>query len=117
MPVRSEVCGLLLALSDTCNVPVLVPVWVGVKVTLMLQLALEVKFAWQFVVETAKSPVVEITMLWRIVFRLFLSVNVLAELLVPTFVPGNVALAGVNVTWALPVPDKATVCGLFDALS
>jgi hypothetical protein len=85
VPVRLEVCGLLLALSDACNVPVLVPVWVGVKVTLMVQLALEVKFAWQFVVETLKSPVVEIEMLWRIVFRLLLSVNVFAELVVPTF--------------------------------
>ena len=84
VPVRLEVCGLLLALSDTLNVPVLVPVWVGVKVTLMVQLALEVRLAWQFVVETAKSPVVEITMLCNIVFRLFRSVNVFGELVVPT---------------------------------
>jgi hypothetical protein len=88
VPVRLEVCGLLLALSDTCNVPFLVPVRVGVNVTLMVQYQLEVKFAWQFVEETAKSPVVEITMLWSTVFRLFLSVNTLGVLVVPTSVPG-----------------------------
>ncbi len=54
----------------------------------MVQYQLEVKFAWQFVEETAKSPVAEITMLWSIVFRLFLNVNTLGVLVVPTSVPG-----------------------------
>jgi uncharacterized membrane protein len=117
VPVRLEVSGLPNALFDTLNVPALAPFWAGVNTTLMVQLALDVKFAWQLVVETPKSPVVEITMLWSIVFRLFLSVNTLAALVVPTVVRGKFALTGVNVTAALPVPDRATVCGLFDALS
>jgi len=44
-------------------------------------------------------------------------VNVFAVLVFPTFVPGNVAVAGVNAAWGLPVPDSATVCGLFVPLS
>jgi hypothetical protein len=63
VPVRLEVCGLLLALSLTLNVPGLVPVPVGVNVTLILQLDLAARLVVQVVVETVKSPVVEITML------------------------------------------------------
>jgi hypothetical protein len=37
VPVRFEICGLLLALSDACTVPVLVPIAVGVNTTLMVQ--------------------------------------------------------------------------------
>src|ERR1022692_2506620 len=48
---------------------------------------------------------------------LLLSVNTLATLLVPTFVAGNVLLAGVSVTATVPVPESATVCGLPGALS
>ena len=117
VPFRFETCGLPTALSDTCNVPVLVPVWVGVNATLMVQLALEVKFAWHVVEETLKSPVVEMETFLSITFWLFLRVNVFAALFVPTLVGEYVALAGVNVAWALPVPDSDTVCGLFVALS
>ncbi len=63
VPFRLEVCGLLLALSLTLNVPVLVPVWVGVNVTLMVQLLEAPRLDPQVVVDTWKSPVVEITML------------------------------------------------------
>lgn len=52
-----------MALSDACNVPVLVPVWVGVNVTPMVQLLVAPKLDPQVVVDTWKSPVVEITML------------------------------------------------------
>ena len=38
LPVRLDVCGLLLALSLTLSCPVLVPVWVGVNVTLIVHL-------------------------------------------------------------------------------
>ena len=38
-PVNEAVCGLLLALSVTVNVPVRAPVAVGLKVTLIVQLA------------------------------------------------------------------------------
>ena len=39
LPLRAAVCGLPLALSVTDRVPVRVPVAVGVKLTLILQLA------------------------------------------------------------------------------
>ena len=48
---------------------------------------------------------------------MFLSVNTFAKLLVPTLVIGNFAVAGVNVACAMPVPDRATVCGLPTPLS
>ncbi len=63
VPVRFDVCGLLFALSLTLNCPVLVPVAVGVNVTLIVHFALEAKLAPHVVADTAKSPVVEIAML------------------------------------------------------
>jgi len=44
-------------------------------------------------------------------------VNVFAGLVVPTVRVGYVALPGVSVTGTMPVPDSATVCGLFAASS
>ena len=84
VPVRFEDCGLLLALSVTFNFPVLVPTAVGVNTTLMVQLVLAARLAVQVVVETLKSPVVEITMLLSATLWLFLSVNVFGRLVVPT---------------------------------
>ncbi len=66
MPVRLEVCGLLFAVSLTLNVPVVVPIAVGVNTTLMVQVAEEVNCAWQVVEETLKFPVVEIARFLRI---------------------------------------------------
>src|ERR1022692_4724689 len=62
VPVRLETCGLPTALSLTCNVPVLVPVCVGVNTTLMVHVVLAARLVEQVVVETLKSPVVEMTM-------------------------------------------------------
>jgi hypothetical protein len=117
VPVRLTVCGLLLAASVTCNVPVVVPVAVGVNTTSMLHVALEVNCVAHVVEETLNSPVVEITMLLRIILWWLSSLNAFAALVVPTFVFANVAVAGVNTTGASPVPLKATVCGLFEPLS
>ena len=117
MPVRFEICGLLLALSATCNVPVLGPVAVGMNTTLMVQLVLGARLAPQVVVETLKSPVVEITMLLSVTLWLFFSVNVFGRLAVPTVCGAYVALPGVNATGGMPVPESGTVCGLFAALS
>ena len=85
MPVRLDVCGLLLALSDTCNVPVLIPVAVGVNTTSILQVPKGATFIPQVVVETLKSPVVEIETLVSATLRWFVSVNTFAALVVPTF--------------------------------
>lgn len=60
VPVRLEVCELLLALSLTLNFPVLAPVWVGVNTTSIVQWAPAAKLVPQLFVDTVKSPVVEI---------------------------------------------------------
>ena len=117
MPVRLEVCGLLLAESVTCKVPVAVPTAVGVNTTLILHVALEVNCAAHVVDETLNSPVVVMTMFLRIVLWWLSSVNTFAALVAPTVVFANVAVAGVNTTGASPVPLNVTVCGLFEALS
>lgn len=117
VPVRLEVCGLPTALSDTLNVPVLVPVCVGLNTTLIVQLDLAAKLAPQVVAEMLKSPVVEAEMPVSDTFCLLESLKVFAALVLPTFVVGKVALAGVSVAWAVPVPDSGTLCGLFPALS
>lgn len=52
VPVRLEACGVLFALSLTLNVPVLVPVVVGVNTTLILQLAKAARLVVQVDVET-----------------------------------------------------------------
>jgi hypothetical protein len=85
VPVRLAVCGLPIALSATVNDPVLVPVAVGVKTTLIVQLVLAARLVPQVVVETAKSPVVEITRLVSATVCLLARVNTFAALLVATF--------------------------------
>jgi hypothetical protein len=59
VPVRLDVCGLLLALSLTVSVPVAEPVAVGENVTLIVQLSLLFSVVEQVVVETSNGPVVE----------------------------------------------------------
>ena len=73
-----------MALSDTCNVPVLIPVAVGVNTTSIVQLEEAPKLVPQVVVETLKSPVVEIEMPVSATLRWFVSVNTFAGLVVPT---------------------------------
>ena len=84
VPVRLEVCGLPNALSATFNDPVLVPVAVGLKTTLILQAVLAARLVVQVVVETLKSPVVEIAMPVSATLCLLASVNTFAGLVVPT---------------------------------
>ena len=117
VPVRLEDCGLPTALSLTCKLPVRVPVCVGVKITLILQLALAARLVEQVDEETLKSPVVEVEIPVRATLCLLVRVKTLAPLLDPTLVAGKVLVAGVNVTGTVPVPERATVCGLFAALS
>ena len=97
VPVRLEVCGLPTALSDTLNVPVLVPVAVGVNTTLIVHLDLAARLLVQVVAETLKSPVVEITMPVSATACLLERVSVFAGLVVPTFSVANFSVAGVRV--------------------
>jgi hypothetical protein len=96
VPVRLDVCGLPLALSETLSVPVRFPVAEGVNTTLMLQGALAPRLAVQFVVETLKSPVVEIEIPVSNTACSLVSVNTFAGLLVPTLSIGKFAVTGVN---------------------
>ena len=86
MPVRLEVCGLLEALSDTLNVPVLVPTAVGENVTLIVQLVLAGRVAAQVYAETAKSPVTEMEILCSDTLWWLVRVKFFATLVVPTVV-------------------------------
>ena len=84
VPLKLTVCGLLLALSLTLNCPVLVPVTIGVNVTLTVHVFLDAKLVVQVVADTAKSPVVEIAMLVSVTVWLLVRVNFFAALVVPT---------------------------------
>jgi hypothetical protein len=52
VPVRLDVCGLPTALSFTVNVPVRVPVFVGVNTTLIVQVDLAARDDEHVVAET-----------------------------------------------------------------
>ena len=93
------------------------PVCVGLNTTLIVHVVLAARLVEHVFVETLKSPVVEMLMpVSGTDCRLF-SVNTFAALVVPTVVFANVAVTGVSLTCGPPVPESATVCGLFGALS
>ena len=118
VPDRFEVCGLPKASLLTCSVPVCTPVPTGLKVTWIVHLVLAAKVDAQVLEVIAKLPVVEAeTPVSDAVFSLLAKVKVLAALLVPDFVLGNFAVAGVKVASAVPVPESATTWGLLGALS
>ena len=83
VPDRATVCGLPLALSVTVSVPVREPPVVGVKVTLIVQLALAATVPPQLLVWT-KSPLTAMDEIVSVTVPLFVSVTGCATLLVPT---------------------------------
>ena len=83
MPVSDAVCGLLLALSLTLNCPVLVPVAVGVNVTLIVHFFPAARLVAHVVADAAKSPVVEITISVSATSWSLVRVKVFAALAVP----------------------------------
>jgi len=85
VPVKLAVCGLFAALSSTLNCPVLVPIAVGVNVTLIVHFPLAGKLVVHVFDDTAKSPVVEIEILVSATVWLLVRVKVFAALVVPTF--------------------------------
>jgi len=84
VPVRFAVCGELTALSAMLKVPVLVPVWVGVNTTLMVQFPRAATLVPQVVAETLKSPAVEGTTPVSATLWWLVRVNTFAGLVVPT---------------------------------
>src|SRR4030081_2434216 len=97
--------------------PVRVPSAVGVKVTVIVQLALIATLLPQVLV-CAKSPLAAMLLMVNVAVPVFLSVTFCEAFVVPTCWPLNVRLLGVSLTkGASPVPVRLTVCGLPAALS
>jgi hypothetical protein len=119
VPARLTVCGLVVVLSITVNVPVLVPRAVGVNVTETLQVAPAASvFGERGHVDVwAKSPVVEIPEIVTAVDSAFLNVTDWDELVVVISWLENVSALAESVTGRTPVPVRETVCGLLGALS
>jgi hypothetical protein len=121
VPVSATAWGLFAALSVTVTLADLAPAAVGVNFTLMVQLAATAKLAPQLFV-WAKSPlllpVTEMLVRVKAAVPLFVSVIALEALATPTGWLPNASDVGDKVTaGAVPVPVRATVWGLFAALS
>ena len=83
VPLRLTWSGLLAALLVMNTLPVRGPVVVGVKVTLIVQLALAARVAAQVVV-LAKSPLMVMLAMFSVAPPVLVSVTVLAALVPPT---------------------------------
>src|SRR5438093_13717308 len=93
VPARASFCGLLAALSLRVTIPVRVPPAVGLKLTLTVQLPLEVSVAPQVLV-SAKSPLILRLLMFRVTLPVFLTVIVCATLWDPTICPLKVRFPG-----------------------
>ena len=97
--------------------PVLVPVAVGVKVTLRVQLALVARLEPQVLV-WEKSPLTVMLVMLRVALPVLLRVTLWALLLPPTACAGKVKEVGERLTTgAVPVPVRLTDCVAGLALS
>lgn len=117
VPVSGTVCGLVPALSVMVMVPARVPVVVGVKVTVMVQLPpaappVPQLFVW------AKLPVATMLEIVSLAPVLLVSLITFAALVVFTVWLPKLKLVGDSATVLVaPVPVMVTVCGLLAALS
>jgi hypothetical protein len=117
VPLSVTVWGLLLALSVNVSVPLRLPVALGVKVTLMVQLAPGANELAQVLV-WAKSPLVVRVSGVRAPLPVSVRVRVCGALVVETVWPGKLKVVTEKLaTGATPVPLSATVWGLFPAKS
>lgn len=121
VPVNVTVCGLPVALSVKVIAPVRVPAAVGLNAIWKVHVAASTAILGHCaVVAPEKSPVVAILVKVTLTFPLFETVTVCVALVVPTTWLANVNDVGENTidpSGAVPVPLKATVCGLPVALS
>src|SRR5205823_2776797 len=124
LPICASVCGLPPALSATDSVPVRAPEAVGVKVTLMEQLAPAAKVAglvahaFAPVLVAAKSPEAANELMVKAAVPVLVKVTVIGALVVASSWLPKSRLMGANPTaGAVPFPLSATVCGLPLALS
>lgn len=122
VPLSVTVWGLPDALSVIERVPPRLPVAVGVKVTLMMQLAPALSFAGLMgqVLVWTKSPFATILVMLKAPLPAFVRETALAELVVPTSWLPKLRLVASSCTSGageMPVPCSDTVCGLPGALS
>ena len=112
-PLKLTVCGLLVASWVIVNVPLRVPVIVGVKLTLMVQFPFAARVAPHVVPACAKSPEAETPVIVRVVACALCTVTAWAALVVLVVCAAKVILAGVTVTGTagapVPVPDNVPV--------
>jgi hypothetical protein len=116
VPVRLTLCGEFDAWSVIEIEPVRVPVVVGVNVTVSVQLPPAASVLEQLLV-CAKSPVAAPIESGVATAPVFFTVTFWLGLVVPTVCEVNVKLVGdgVTMTVPVPVPDRVTICGEFDA--
>jgi hypothetical protein len=124
VPLNDTVCGLVMALCTSVKFPVRGPAPFGLKRKVMAQVRLGARVAGLtgHVLVWVNSPAavlpVGLTAMLLIVSRilcLLVTVSVVAALTVPAVWLANGVMA-VNVTGAVAVPVKGTVCGLPGAL-
>jgi len=115
VPLSAACCGLLPALSVMLKVPVRLPTAVGVKVRLMVQVALAARLAGQLLV-CAKSPLLLIPVMLSAALPVLVRVKAWAALVVFTTRLPNTTFAedrlapGTGVF--TPVPLRVACCGL-----
>src|SRR5213593_2962406 len=121
VPERATACGLPGALSVTLTFALRLPVAVGLKLTVIVQVALTASDAGQSFVCVKSPGFVPVRAMPLIVsgaVPVFCSVDVCGALVEPIASEPNARLAGVRVTLeAVPVPVRVTLCGLPTALS
>jgi hypothetical protein len=116
--MRETVCGLPPALSLTLSAAVRVPLAVGLKVILTLQVAPvanELPQVWVCAKSPALVPVMEIPPMLMAVVPTLVSVTVIAGLVAPMETVPKFRLVG-NSFALVPVPPSGTCCGLPAAL-
>lgn len=125
VPEKATICGVPVALSATDKDAVSVAALAGLNSTETVQLALAASDAPQVLAEIAYDegsvPVSVSDVRVTVAVPVFLMVTVCAAEVEPLVVEGNAMLAGeserVSVAGAVPVPERATVCGEPEALS
>ncbi len=123
VPVSAMVCGDPVALSFTSTVAVYAAAAAGLNSSVMVQLAATARLAAQLLLSIKSVglvPASETVTPVSAAVPLLVSVTVLAALVVASVWLPNASLVALNVAAgaaAIPVPDKAMLCGDPEALS
>jgi hypothetical protein len=82
VPVKATVCGVVSASSLKVNVPLRIPIAVGLKVTLTVQFAPAATVVPQVLALMAKSPLIVILLIFSVLVPVFVSLIAFAVLVV-----------------------------------